>query len=59
MDLQLVVRLTGIAILDIIILYVAYLFYDKNQTISLVSLLVAVVITLAYVLSTVYFKNKT
>jgi hypothetical protein len=59
MDLQLVVRLSGIAILDVILLYVAYLFYDKNQTISLVSLIVAVVITLAYVLSTLYFKNKT
>ena len=59
MNLQLVVRLAGIAVLDVIILYVAYLFYDKNQTISLVSLLVAIVITLAYVLSTLYFKNKT
>jgi hypothetical protein len=59
MDLQLVVRLFGIAVLDVIILYVAYLFYDKNPTISLVSLIVGVVITLSYVLSTLYFKNKT
>ena len=59
MDLQLAVRLIGIAILDVFILYVAYMFYHKNPTISLISLLVAVVITLAYVLSTVYFRHKT
>lgn len=59
MNLQLVVRLAGIAVLDVILLYVAYLFYDKSQIISLVSLLVAIVITLVYVLSTLYFKNKT
>jgi hypothetical protein len=59
MNLQLVVRLAGIAVLDVILLYVAYLFYDKNQIISLVSILVAIVVTLAYVLSTLYFKNKT
>ena len=59
MDLQLAVRLAGIAVLDVIILYVAYFYWNKNLTISLVSLIFAVIITLAYVLSTLYFKNKT
>ena len=58
MDLQLLVRLAGIAVFDVILLYVAYLYYGKSQVISIVSLVVAVVITLAYVLSTLYFKNK-
>jgi Na+/proline symporter len=57
MDLQLLVRLAGIAVLDVILLYITGFYYDKNKTISLVSLLVAAVITLAYVLSTLYFKK--
>lgn len=56
MDYQLV-RLSGIAVLDVILLYAAFLYYDKNQTISFVSLLMAVIVTLAYVLSTLFFKN--
>ncbi|MGA2681064.1 MAG: hypothetical protein ABSF44_04600 [Candidatus Bathyarchaeia archaeon] len=59
MDLQLVVRLVGIAIIDIIIFYVAYLFYDKSRTTSFAALVLALLITLAYVLSTLYFRNKT
>lgn len=37
----------------------AYLFYDKSQVVSLLVLLVAIVIALVYVISEVYFKNKT
>ena len=59
MDLQLLVRLVGIAVIDVIILYVGYLFYDKNTIISLASLFLAIIITLAYVLSTLYFRNIT
>jgi hypothetical protein len=57
MDLQLLVRLVGIAVIDVIILCAGYLFYDKNRIISLGSLLLAIIITLAYVLSTLYFRN--
>jgi hypothetical protein len=51
------VRLVGIAVIDVIILYAGYQFYDKNRIISLASLLLAIIITLACVLSTLYFRN--
>jgi hypothetical protein len=59
MDLQLVVRLVGIAIIDVVIFYVAYVFYDKSRNTSFVALVLVLLITLAYVLSTLYFRNKT
>ena len=58
MDLQAVVKLAGISAIDVVMLYVAYLYYDKNPTVSLSLLFIAVVIALAYVISEVYFKYR-
>lgn len=52
------IRLVGIFGLVGLIIYVAYLFYEKNQTISVILLISGLILAIYLIASEIEFKRK-
>jgi hypothetical protein len=56
--METLIRLAGLFGLPAVILYIGYLFYDKNELISISLIVIGVILTVYIIYSEIGFKRK-